>query len=68
MNKRRNPPPVDELQLVLDAIRQGCRTWHEIVALTKLTENQLGMILSELFMQKRVKVEHLHGERRYHLL
>jgi hypothetical protein len=68
MNKRRNPPPIDERQLVLDAIRKGCRTWSEIVASTKLTENRLGVIFIDLLMKKKVKVEYLSGERRYYLL
>ncbi len=68
MQKRRNPPPVDKRQLVLDAIRRGHHTWDEIAASTKLSDNQLGLIFSELFTQKRVKAEHLHGERRYQLL
>jgi hypothetical protein len=53
---------------VLDAIRRGHHTWDEIAASTKLNDNQLGLIFSELFTQKRVKAEHLHGERRYQLL
>ena len=68
MNKRRNPPPRDERQLVLDAIRNGYHTWGEIVASTKLNDNRLGLIFSELLTQKRVKAEHSQGERRYHLL
>jgi hypothetical protein len=68
MNKRRNPPLVDERQLVLDAIRRGYQTWHEIVASTKLTQNRLGVIFIDLLMQKKVKVEYQSGERRYHLL
>jgi hypothetical protein len=68
MNKKCNLPLKDQHQLVLDAIRQGCRTWHEIVAATKLTENRLGVIFSDLFEQKKVKVEYQSGERRYRLL
>ena len=68
MNKRCNPPPVDERQLVLDAIKKGYRTWPEIVTSTKLAENRLGIIFSDLFEQKRVKVEYQSGERRYRLL
>jgi hypothetical protein len=68
MNKRRNPPPIENRQLVLDAIRKGCRTWSEIVTSTKLTENQLGVVFIDLLMQKKVKAEYQSGERRYHLL
>ena len=68
MNRRRNPPPIDERQLVLDAIRKGYQTWEGIIFLTKLTEKQLGLIFIDLIMQKKVKVEYFSGERRYHLL
>jgi hypothetical protein len=68
MNKRRNPPPVDERQLVLDAIRRGYQTWDGIIFSTKLTDNQLGLIFIDLLTQKKVKAEHHSGERRYHLL
>ena len=68
MNKRRNPPPIDEPQLVLDAIRRGYQTWDGIIFSTKLTEKQLGLIFIDLLMQTKVKVEHHSGERRYHLL
>jgi hypothetical protein len=68
MNKRRNPPPVDERQLVLDAIRRGYQTWDGIIFSTKLTEKQLGLIFIDLLMQKKVKAEYHSGERRYHLL
>ena len=62
------PPPIDERQLVLDAIRKGYQTWEGIIFSTKLTEKQLGLILIDLIMQKKVKVEYHSGERRYHLL
>ena len=68
MSKRRAHPAKDDLRLVQDAIRQGCRTWDEIVASTKLPEKRLGIILCELFDQKSVKVEYRSGERRYRLL
>jgi hypothetical protein len=68
MIKRSDTPAKDELRLVLDAIRQGRRTWDEIVASTKLPEKRLGIILCELFTQKSVKVEYHSGERRYRLL
>ena len=68
MNKRCNPPPIEDRQLVLDAIKKGCRTWSEIVASTKLTENRLGVVFVDLLMQKKVKAEYQSGERRYHLL
>ena len=62
------PPPVDERQLVLDAIRRGYQTWDGIIFSTKLPEKQVGIIFIDLLMQKKVKVEYLSGERRYHLL
>ena len=68
MHKRRNPPPIDRHRLVLDAIWQGYNTWEEILAKTKLNDNQLGLIFSELLTQKKVKAEYNHGERRYQLL
>jgi hypothetical protein len=67
MIKRSDTPAKDELRLVQDAIRQGYRTWDEIVALTKLPEKRLGIILCELFDQRSVKVEYHSGERRYRL-
>ena len=62
------PPPVDKHQLVLDAIRGGCQTWHELLAATKFDEKNLGLILLDLFVKKKVKVEYPTGERRYGLL
>ena len=62
------PPPIDRHQLVLDAIRRGYQTWDGIIYSTRLSEKQLGLIFSDLFEQKKVKVEYLSGERRYRLL
>ena len=63
-----SPPPVDERQLVLDAIWRGYQTWEGIIFSTKLTDKQLGLIFIDLLTQKKVKAEYLSGERRYHLL
>jgi hypothetical protein len=63
-----SPPPVDKHQLVLDSIRSGCQTWHELLVATKFDGKNLGLILLDLFVEKKVKVEYHTGERRYELL
>ena len=69
MKKRpTSPPPVDRHKLVLDAIRGGCQTWDQLLAATKFDEKNLGLILLDLFVRKKVKVEYPAGERRYGLL
>ena len=66
MKKRPNPPPQhDPQKRVLDAIREGRRTWEEIAAATQLSDNQLGLIFSDLLVGKKVKTLHREGVRVY---
>ena len=68
MKKRTpSPPPDDPHQRVLDAIREGARTWEEISAVTKLHNSHLGLILSDLFARKQVETVHREGVRVYTL-
>jgi hypothetical protein len=60
-------PPVDKHQLVQNAIRSGCQTWHELLVATKFDEKNLGLILLDLFVKKKVEVKYQTGERRYGL-
>jgi hypothetical protein len=69
MKKRKpSPPPDDPHQRVLDAIREGSRTWEEISAATKLDDNRLGQIFGDLLARKKVKTVHREGVRVYLLL
>ena len=63
-----SPPPDDPHQRVLDAIREGRRTWEEIAAATKLGDSRLGFIFSDLLARKKVKTVHRGGVRVYLLL
>ena len=66
MKKRPPSAPKDNPhQRVLDAIRQGSRTWEEIGAATNLNNSKLGRIFSDLLVRKKVKTEHRAGVRVY---
>ena len=69
MKKRKPSPPPDEPhRRVLDAIREGRRTWEEIAEATQLGSSQLGLIFSDLLARKEVKTVHREGVRVYLLL
>jgi hypothetical protein len=70
MMKKRppQPPPDDPHQRVLDAIREGRRTWEEIAAVTRLGDSRLGLIFSDLLARKKVKTTYRGGVRVYLLL
>ena len=66
MKKRVPPPPPDDPhRRVLDAIREGRRTWEEIGAATNLNDGKLGRVFSDLLVQRKVKTEHRAGVRVY---
>lgn len=67
MMKRRPSayPPNDPPQRVLDAIREGRRTWEEITAATRLSDSRLGLIFIDLLARKKVKVVYREGVRLY---
>jgi hypothetical protein len=66
MMMRPNPPlPNDPQQRVLDAIREGSRTWEEIAAATRLGDKRLGLIFIDLLDRKKVKVVYREGVRLY---
>ena len=60
-----SPPPDDPHRRVLDAIREGSRTWEEVGAATRLDDDELGLILLDLLTRKQVKTLYMGGVRVY---
>ena len=60
-----SPPPDDPHRRVLDAIRNGSRTWEEVATATRLDDDELGLILLDLLARKQVKTLHREGVRVY---
>ena len=58
-------PPNDPPRRVLDAIREGRRTWEEIAAATRLSDSRLGLIFIDLLARKKVKIVYREGVRLY---
>jgi hypothetical protein len=67
--KGRYPASTDaEQRLVLDAIQSGMRTWDEIQAATRLTDNRLGVVLGDLFAQRKLRTAEQDEIRVYKLV
>lgn len=61
-------PPSDAAQLrVLNALRDGARTWQEIQTLTDFNNDYLGILLGELLGRRMVKTGHRGDVRVYWL-
>lgn len=58
-------PPNDPPRRVLDAIRDGRRTWEEIAAATRLSDRQLGLTFIDLLARKKLKIVYREGVRLY---
>jgi hypothetical protein len=68
MLNKAHVPPSDAAQLrVLDALRDGERTWQEIQAVTEFNNDYLGILLGELLGRRMVKTGH-RGEVRVYWL
>ena len=58
---------VTQQEEVLLALRDGARTWEELQNVTRISDDQLGLALAELFAQRRVQTGHKGGVRVYKL-
>ena len=67
-NKAGRPAPTKPRVRVLKAIEGGARTWDEIKAATKISDDHLGLVLGELLTQKRVRTEVRGNVRVYRLV
>lgn len=52
-------------QKVLDALGGGVRTWEQLRALTKISDDQLGFVLGELLDLRKIWTEERSGVRFY---
>jgi hypothetical protein len=54
-------------QKVLDQLRDGARTWHQIRAPTKINDDNLGITILELMNQRKIWTAQENGVRFYGL-